>query len=108
MFKATNAKSLAVLMLITLGHSVQAIDGISFIHKDWEIVCDNTGTCRAAGYQQDSETNLVSVLLTREAGDNSFVHAGVMIDKNGPKLIELSINGKKYGKIRACPQFKLF
>ncbi|MDU7869659.1 MAG: hypothetical protein E7J78_21350, partial [Pantoea sp.] len=24
--------------------------GFSFAHKDWELACDNTGTCRAAGY----------------------------------------------------------
>ena len=31
---------------IALAHS-----GIHFNHGDWELACDNTGTCRAAGYQ---------------------------------------------------------
>lgn len=29
--------------------SMAAIQGLHFSHKDWEIACDNTGTCRAAG-----------------------------------------------------------
>ena len=29
---------------IALAHS-----GIHFNHGDWELACDNTGTCRAAG-----------------------------------------------------------
>jgi len=24
--------------------------GIEFVHHDWFLACDNTGTCRAAGY----------------------------------------------------------
>jgi invasion protein IalB len=40
---------------------------VSFSHGDWELVCDNTGTCRAGGYQSESEGLPVSVLLTRAA-----------------------------------------
>lgn len=42
------------------------LNGFSFAHKDWEVACDNTGTCRAAGY--GVHTGEVSVLLTRRAG----------------------------------------
>lgn len=42
--------------------------GVSFYHHDWELACDNTRTCRAAGYQSDNDELLVSVLLTRKAG----------------------------------------
>ena len=43
------------IMSITFGlasissWSLAAIQGLHFLHKDWEISCDNTGTCRAAG-----------------------------------------------------------
>lgn len=40
--------------------------GFSFAYKDWEVACDNTGTCRAAGY--GATMGEVSVLLTRSAG----------------------------------------
>ncbi|MTH47107.1 DUF1176 domain-containing protein [Intestinirhabdus alba] len=47
------------------------LSGFSFAHKDWEVVCDNTGTCRAAGY--GTHTGEVSVLLTRRAGPGQEV-----------------------------------
>lgn len=40
------------------------LQGTYFAHKDWELACDNTGTCRAAGYSEGK----VSLLLTRPAG----------------------------------------
>ncbi|MEZ2292785.1 DUF1176 domain-containing protein [Variovorax sp. RCC_210] len=44
---------------------------VSFSHNDWELACDNTRTCRAAGYQQDGEP--VSMRITRKAGPNTAV-----------------------------------
>lgn len=29
--------------------------GLYFRHQDWELACDNTGVCRAAGYQADDD-----------------------------------------------------
>jgi len=48
----------------------QDIKGMSFSHEDWELYCSNTGTCRAAGYQNDdvSQSEPASLLLTRHAG----------------------------------------
>lgn len=58
--------------------SLAAIQGLHFSHKDWEMACDNTGTCRASGYQSDQEIDRpVSVLLTRAAGTTSAVQAKV-------------------------------
>lgn len=60
--------------------SLAAIQGLHFSHKDWEIACDNTGTCRAAGYQSDQDIDQpVSVLLERAAGANSSIKAQVQI-----------------------------
>ena len=39
-----------------------------FTHKDWHLVCDNTRTCRAAGYSDWGLNETASVLLTRKAG----------------------------------------
>ena len=57
------------------------IKGISFSHEDWELACDNTGTCRAAGYHTDGNSfeRMVSVLLTRKAGTNTPVKAEFMM-----------------------------
>jgi Protein of unknown function (DUF1176) len=43
--------------------------GLNFEHKDWELACDNTLTCRAAGYSaEDSLSSAASILLSRIAG----------------------------------------
>ena len=54
--------SCAVAFAASAGETAEA--PVAFSHGDWELVCDNTGTCRAAGYQQDGESLPVSVLLT--------------------------------------------
>lgn len=64
--------SMAVGMMV--GTSVFA-QGISFEHKDWQINCDNTRTCRAAGYSSDDDVNRVTVLLIRKAGKGQDVSA---------------------------------
>ena len=49
-----------------------------FSHKDWEVVCDNTLTCRAAGYSAEQGSG-GSVLLTRHAGPGTAVSGVVML-----------------------------
>jgi len=63
-------------------------EGVSFSHNDWELACDNTRTCRAAGYQSESAdiTEPVSMLITRKAGPDTFVE------------IELQTGGEKPAK----------
>ncbi len=56
----------------------RAVD-TSFEHEDWQLVCDNTRTCRAAGYQGDDADLSVSVLLTRKAGAATVVAGRVML-----------------------------
>lgn len=66
--------------------------GLMFTHIDWEIACDNTRTCRAAGYHggsgdgddaAGSEPMPVSVLLTRKAGPREAVHGELKINRPG-------------------------
>lgn len=69
--------SASCLISISLAALAQDIQGMSFSHQDWEIYCSNTGTCRAAGYQNDaaSEAEPASILLTRHAGAKQPVRA---------------------------------
>lgn len=61
-------------LLLAASCWVQAAPGVSFSHKDWELVCDNTRTCQAAGYQSEpGESEPVSLLLSRAAGPNAPV-----------------------------------
>lgn len=79
--------------------------GLSFTHNDWEIACDNTRTCRAAGYQRDGEDPPVSVLFTREAGAGKAVTGKVMLgsydgDAAAPTSdLLLRIGDKDLGKV---------
>ncbi|MCB6780347.1 DUF1176 domain-containing protein [Citrobacter sp. 210820-DFI.7.8] len=76
------------------------LNGFSFAHKDWEVACDNTGTCRAAGYSDHA----VSVLLTRAAGPDTSVYVDVAFAQrtaNQPsqKDATLFIDGQKQGAL---------
>jgi hypothetical protein len=55
-------------------------EGIAFEHGDWMLACDNTRTCRAAGYQKEAGDTLpVSILLTRLAGPRQTVTGELML-----------------------------
>jgi len=91
------------LALLFPGGSCLA-QGLFFEHRDWQLVCDNTRTCRAAGYQADGDERAVSVLLTREAGRGRAVAGQVMlgpVDSASAKLpaISLRVAGKPLGRI---------
>ncbi|MEM6306822.1 MAG: DUF1176 domain-containing protein, partial [Pseudomonadota bacterium] len=81
--------------------SAAVAQGPHFQHKDWEVVCDNTGTCRAVGYYcmdcvtpETYETAPISLKLTRDAGAHAPIRAMVRIwefdpsepDTDRPKL----------------------
>ncbi|MCL6351741.1 DUF1176 domain-containing protein [Pectobacterium polaris] len=83
----------------------------TFFHKDWEVVCDNTLTCRAAGYSpeekytgEDKEAQDVSILITRHAGQNTPITADVTlaeVDKAMPQgtKLTLTIDGVDKGQL---------
>lgn len=91
-----------------------------YVISDWDLTCDNAGTCRAVGYyadenfDPDSKTDqIVSVLLKRQAGMGKvqgFVNLGVNDDETWKEmskianhqpnnLPELFIDGKSYGQV---------
>ena len=79
--------------------------GIHFTHHDWEVACDNTRTCRAAGYQSEETAGpAISVLLERKAGPRQPVKALLQTgtyDENAPepkRAPTLRIDGKPLGE----------
>ncbi|WP_024913579.1 DUF1176 domain-containing protein [Chania multitudinisentens] len=79
----------------------------SFSHKDWDLVCDNTLTCRAAGYSPTDTELGVTVLLTREAGAATPIINQVILAEIGevfsdkPRGIpELVIDKRSLGKLK--------
>lgn len=77
---------------------------VDFTHHDWTLACDNTRTCRAAGYQDDAVSDRpVSVLLTRRAGPEAPVRAQLMLGNYEetvmPASLRLRINGADQGAL---------
>lgn len=99
-------KSIAVGMLLGgMAVFAHADDG-SFQYKDWEMTCDNTRTCRAAGYSSDDAQARVSVLLTRKAGVNQSVTAKLQLADVGdegdpaiPKAVDFWVGQQNLGRI---------
>lgn len=105
---------LAVALFVMTAHAgatSPSRPGIQFQHGDWEIACDNTGTCRAAGYQTDEDAHAVSVLLTRKAGPGTTVAGQLMLGQYGdddvamlerlpdPAILQMRIDGKALGTV---------
>lgn len=68
------------LAVFTLSSSAANNEPVAFSHNDWELACDNTRTCRAAGYQSESGTSApVSMLITRAAGPATTIEVKVQI-----------------------------
>ncbi|MGL5027438.1 MAG: DUF1176 domain-containing protein [Shewanella oncorhynchi] len=101
-----------LLFPLTLLSSLAFADGpagLSAYEDDWQLACDNTRTCKVAGYQRDEQTQRVSVLLTRKAGPNQPVSGQVQIGHYDdsevldslPEVFNLTlrINGQPVGQI---------
>ena len=84
-----------------------SIKGIGEIYQDWDLICDNTGTCRMAGYQENRD-DPVSILFTREAGPNTPVEGELTIlpfgendrDIQVGQDVEIWLNDKSLGTIK--------
>lgn len=59
-------RQVAALALLASTTGAQA--QLSWEHGDWQLVCDNTRTCRAAGYTAETAATRSSVLIERAAG----------------------------------------
>ncbi|WP_306700650.1 DUF1176 domain-containing protein [Klebsiella pneumoniae] len=80
------------------------LQGFSFAQKDWELACDNTGACRAAGY--GVRMGEVSVLLTRNAGSEQHLTATVTFaqiehDIPADSTASLLIDDRDFGALDA-------
>ena len=107
---------LAVIAAVACAPSLGAQDrdslpGLSFSHHDWEIVCDNTRTCRVAGYSTADKARRVSVLLTRAAGQRTPITGQLVLGRYGDEdeslylalpmeiTLTLRIDGRAKGQV---------
>ena len=99
-------KKVLLLTLLSVAAMATSIKGIGN-YQDWDLVCDNTGTCRMAGYQDES-SDPVSILFTRAAGENAAVEGKFTIlpfgetdrDVQVGQDIEIWLNGKSLGTVK--------
>lgn len=104
---STFARAVAVAFALACGAAgAEPAAGVSFTHKDWSLDCDNTGTCRASGYQSDADDQApVSVLITRTAGPGAKVDAKVQFGSYGEDSkvpegpVALTIGGHSAGTV---------
>jgi hypothetical protein len=81
--------------------------GVWFGQEDWEVACDNTLTCRIAGYcaGEDFANGCASVLITRAAGPDAPLAGEVKLADDGgerknPSVLTLRVNGQSKGKLK--------
>ncbi len=78
--------------------------GVEFQHNDWSLACDNTRTCRAAGYSPEEPANLLSLMLERAGGPDAPVIArlrnGEGDDPSPTGALRLRLNGKDLGPVQ--------
>ena len=87
-------KKIILLSLLPFTAIATPIQGFFENYQDWDLICDNTGTCNMVGYQN----GLVSLLFRREAGENAAVKSSLTISVNNGsdkgKPVEIRLNGE--------------
>ena len=104
-----------LLVFIPAAALAAPLQGFYDIFDDWDIACDNTGTCRIAGYQEYGNTHRpISILFTRPAGANAPVQGRIAVapdfTDDAPDLVpgkrsELWLNGKSLGRVKLDKDF---
>lgn len=103
-----NTVAVLLLSVCSLPAFAASPESQSFSHEDWEVVCDNTRTCRVAGYPSEENLGTVSVLLTRKAGPSTPVTGRITLgggwDDEDFKLpasfkLALWIDGRAQGSV---------
>ena len=98
-------KKIILLSLLPLtAMAAPSLKGFEKTYQDWDLICDNTGTCNMAGYQEerDGSEHSVSILFTRSAGEQAPVTAQLALlpDELGNKTAEIILNGQSLGAIQ--------
>lgn len=65
-------KKLLLLTLLPISILASPIKGIDESYQDWNLVCDNTGTCSMWGEPREENMN-ISISFTRPAGENTAI-----------------------------------
>lgn len=89
--------------------NAQTNQGVYFEDEDWHIVCDNTLTCRAVGFDHQEPTreldSRISILLVRKAGANQSLSGYVRIkddeiEQLSDTPITVAVNNQVLGTVK--------
>jgi len=79
-------------------------EGWGFVQDDWQVVCDNTRTCRAAGYASealiDEPASILLTALPKVALPKAQIQFISEVPLDELKPAELWLNNKKYGLLQ--------
>ena len=97
-------KYLLLTLLPLTAMAAPSLKGFEKTYQNWDLICDNTGTCNMVGYQEerDGSEHSVSILFTRSAGEQAPVTAQLALlpDELGNKTAEIILNGQSLGTIQ--------
>ena len=96
-------KKIILLSLLPLtAMAAPSLKGFEKTYQDWDLICDNTGTCNMAGYPEYYSEHPVSILFTRSAGEKASVTAQLALLREdvGNKTAEIILNGQSLGTIQ--------
>ena len=95
-------KKVILLSLLPLtAMAAPSLKGFEKTYQDWNLICDNTGTCNMAGYPEYYSEHPVSILFTRSAGEKASVTAQLALLREdvGNKTAEIILNGQSLGTV---------
>jgi len=95
-------KKVILLSLLPLtAMAAPSLKGFENTYQDWDLICDNTGTCNMAGYPEYYPEHPVSILFTRSAGEQASVTAQLALlpEDVGNKTAEIILNGQSLGTV---------
>ena len=96
--------TISLLSLPAMAGYGTPFEGWGFVQDDWQVVCDNTLTCRAAGYTEEDQLDTSASILLTVLPKVSLPSATVKFLPEVPKQknteAELWLNGKNYGEIQ--------
>lgn len=102
--KTSKTLIVATISLLTLpamaGYGTVS-EGWGFVQDDWQVVCDNTRTCRAAGYASDASIDEPASVLFTVSPKITTPKAQIQLASKASKdKAELWLNNKNYGVLQ--------
>ena len=104
MRKSSKTFIVATISLLSLpalaGYGTPSKDS-GFVQDDWQVVCDNTRTCRVAGYSSDASIDKPASVLFTVSPKVALPKAQIQLaSKVSKDKAELWLNNKNYGTLQ--------